>query len=407
MVVDMATIYDCSNQSELLTGMRLARAAIGRGDLIVMPTDTVYGVAADAFNSDAVLRLLDAKNRTTASPPPVLVPGIPTLDALAESVPDEVRALVKAFWPGGLTVILPARDSLKWNLGETDGTVALRMPDDPIALEILSETGPLAVSSANLTGEPAAMTAQDAERMLGESVIVYLDGGSVGTRYPNASDGTGSTIVDATTLGRPGGAIRIVRHGVISDEAINEVLDAMPKVSLARADLVATPPVGAAGESDAAPAAAKKAPTKKAPAAKAAAAKTPAKKAPAKTPAKMAPAKSATAKASATKAPATKAPATKAPATKAPATKASATKAPATKASAAKAPAKSAAVAKSAVAKAPAARVPAAKAPAETSTAKASATRAPAKKAPAAKAPAKKASATKTASSKVPGEATP
>jgi tRNA threonylcarbamoyl adenosine modification protein (Sua5/YciO/YrdC/YwlC family) len=382
MVVDMATIYDCSNQSELLTGMRLARAAIGRGDLIVMPTDTVYGVAADAFNSDAVLRLLDAKNRTTASPPPVLVPGIPTLDALAESVPDEVRALVKAFWPGGLTVILPARDSLKWNLGETDGTVALRMPDDPIALEILSETGPLAVSSANLTGEPAAMTAQDAERMLGESVIVYLDGGSVGTRYPNASDGTGSTIVDATTLGRPGGAIRIVRHGVISDEAINEVLDAMPKVSLARADLVATPPVGAAGESDAAPAAAKKAPTKKAPAAKAAAAKTPAKKAPAKTPAKMAPAKSATAKASATKA-------------------------PATKASAAKAPAKSAAVAKSAVAKAPAARVPAAKAPAETSTAKASATRAPAKKAPAAKAPAKKASATKTASSKVPGEATP
>jgi tRNA threonylcarbamoyl adenosine modification protein (Sua5/YciO/YrdC/YwlC family) len=396
MVVDMATIYDCSNQSELLTGMRLARAAIGRGDLIVMPTDTVYGVAADAFNSDAVLRLLDAKNRTTASPPPVLVPGIPTLDALAESVPDEVRALVKAFWPGGLTVILPARDSLKWNLGETDGTVALRMPDDPIALEILSETGPLAVSSANLTGEPAAMTAQDAERMLGESVIVYLDGGSVGTRYPNASDGTGSTIVDATTLGRPGGAIRIVRHGVISDEAINEVLDAMPKVSLARADLVATPPVGAAGESDAAPAAAKKAPTQKAPAAKAAAAKTPAKKAPAKTPAKtpakMAPAKSATAKASATKAPATKA---------------SATKAPATKASAAKAPAKSAAVAKSAVAKAPAARVPAAKAPAETSTAKASATRAPAKKAPAAKAPAKKASATKTASSKVPGEATP
>jgi tRNA threonylcarbamoyl adenosine modification protein (Sua5/YciO/YrdC/YwlC family) len=373
MVVDMATIYDCSNQSELLTGMRLARAAIGRGDLIVMPTDTVYGVAADAFNSDAVLRLLDAKNRTTASPPPVLVPGIPTLDALAESVPDEVRALVKAFWPGGLTVILPARDSLKWNLGETDGTVALRMPDDPIALEILSETGPLAVSSANLTGEPAAMTAQDAERMLGESVIVYLDGGSVGTRYPNASDGTGSTIVDATTLGRPGGAIRIVRHGVISDEAINEVLDAMPKVSLARADLVATPPVGAAGESDAAPAAAKKAPTKKAPAAKAAAAKTPAK---------MAPAKSATAKASATKA-------------------------PATKASAAKAPAKSAAVAKSAVAKAPAARVPAAKAPAKTSTAKASATRAPAKKAPAAKAPAKKAPATKTASSKVPGEATP
>jgi tRNA threonylcarbamoyl adenosine modification protein (Sua5/YciO/YrdC/YwlC family) len=388
MVVDMATIYDCSDQSELLTGMRLARAAIGRGDLIVMPTDTVYGVAADAFNSDAVLRLLDAKNRTTASPPPVLVPGIPTLDALAESVPDEVRALVKAFWPGGLTVILPARDSLKWNLGETDGTVALRMPDDPIALEILSETGPLAVSSANLTGEPAAMTAQDAERMLGESVIIYLDGGPVGTRYPNASDGTGSTIVDATTLGRPGGAIRIVRHGVISDEAINEVLDAMPKVSLARADLVATTPVEAVGESDAASAATKKAPAKKAPAKKAPAKKAAAKKTPAETPAKMAPAKSATAKA-----PAAKSPATKAPAKKAPAAKGATVKAPAAKAAAQSAK----------VTKAPAAKAPAAK----TSTAKASATRAPAKKAPAAKAPAKKAPVTKTASSKVPGEATP
>jgi len=376
----MATIYDCSDKSELLTGMRLARAAIGRGDLIVMPTDTVYGVAADAFNSDAVLRLLDAKNRTTASPPPVLVPGIPTLDALAETVPDEVRALVKAFWPGGLTVILPARDSLKWNLGETDGTVALRMPDDPIALEILSETGPLAVSSANLTGEPAAMTAQDAERMLGESVIVYLDGGEVGTRYPNASDGTGSTIVDATALGRPGGAIRIVRHGVISDEAINEVLDAMPKVSLARADLVATPPVEAAGESDAVSAPAKKAPAKKPETKKPETKKAPAKKAPA------------------AKAPATKAPATKAPATSATTAKPAAAKASAAKTSVAKAPA-----VKAPATKAPAKRTPAKKAPAKT----APAVRAPAKKAPATKTPATKTPATKTASSKVPGEATP
>lgn len=283
MLFDMATIYDCSDQSTLLTGMRLARAAIGRGELIVMPTDTVYGVAVDAFNSDAVLRLLDAKNRTIQSPPPVLVPGIPTLDALAEVVPDEVRALVKAFWPGGLTVILRAQESLKWDLGETGGTVALRMPDDPIALELLSETGPLAVSSANLTGEPAAMTAQDAERMLGDSVAVYLDGGPVGTQYPDAGDGTGSTIVDATGLLRMGGSIRIVRHGVISDDAINAVLDAMPTVSLARADFVATPPVAEA---------AVKAPVKKTPAAKTPAKKTAAKATPAaKSPAAKAPAK--------------------------------------------------------------------------------------------------------------------
>lgn len=166
----MAPIYDCSVETELLTGMRLARTAIGRGDLVVIPTDTVYGVAADAFNPAAVQKLIDAKGRTRQSPPPVLIPGIPTLDALAESVPDEVRALVAAFWPGGLTIILPAQSSLAWDLGETRGTVALRMPSNRIALELLSETGPLAVSSANLTGRPAATTAQDAEHMLGDSV---------------------------------------------------------------------------------------------------------------------------------------------------------------------------------------------------------------------------------------------
>lgn len=219
----MATIYDCSVQDELLTGMRLARAAIGRGELIVLPTDTVYGLAVDAFDSDAVLRLLDAKGRTRQSPPPVLVPGIPTLDALAESVPDEVRTLVAAFWPGGLTVILPARDSLTWDLGETGGTVALRMPNNRIALELLSETGPLAVSSANLTGEPAARTIAEAERMLGDRVEVYLDGGEVGGDY-STDAGLGSTIVDATGLTREGGQLQIVRHGVISDEAIYAVL---------------------------------------------------------------------------------------------------------------------------------------------------------------------------------------
>jgi L-threonylcarbamoyladenylate synthase len=222
MASDMATIYDCSDSTELLTGMRLARAALGRGELVVLPTDTVYGVAADAFNPDAVQRLLTAKGRTRQAPPPVLIPGIPTLDALAAEVPETVRALVEKFWPGGLTVILPARDSLEWDLGDTHGTVALRMPDNTIALEILSETGPLAVSSANLTGSPAARTAQEAQAMLGDSVSVYLDGGAVGADQEEGRD-SASTIIDATGLLNEGGAIRIVRHGVISDAAIQEV----------------------------------------------------------------------------------------------------------------------------------------------------------------------------------------
>jgi len=231
MTFDMATIYDCSEQSELLTGMRLARVALGRGELVVLPTDTVYGLAADAFNPAAVQRLLDAKGRTRQSPPPVLVPGIPTIDALAESVPDEVRALVAEFWPGGLTVILSARASLNWDLGDTNGTVALRMPNNAVALELLVETGPLAVSSANLTGAPAASTAHDAERMLGDAVSVYLDGGAVGVDYVDTEAGTGSTIVDATGLLGAGGSLTIVRRGVISDSAIHAVLARSAKSS--------------------------------------------------------------------------------------------------------------------------------------------------------------------------------
>ena len=216
----MATIFDCSDSGALLTGMRLARGAIGRGELVVMPTDTVYGVAADAFDPAAVQRLLDAKGRTRQSPPPVLIPGIPTLDALTEEVPPEIRRLVDIFWPGALTVILPARSSLQWDLGDTGGTVALRMPANAYALELLAETGPLAVSSANLTGQPAATTAQEAEEMLGESISVYLDGGMAGAD----ARGTASTIIDATPLLTPGGEVRVVREGVIPASAIMQTL---------------------------------------------------------------------------------------------------------------------------------------------------------------------------------------
>jgi len=212
----MDDVYDCADDTQLLAGMRLARVAIGRGDLVVIPTDTVYGVAADAFQPAAVQKLIDAKGRTRQAPPPVLIPGIPTLDALAASVPDEVRALVAEFWPGGLTIILTAQPSLSWDLGETHGTVALRMPSSRIALELLSETGPLAVSSANTTGLPAARTAADARDMLGDSVAVYLDDGEGGE--------LASTIVDATALGREDGKLRIVREGVISSEAIRALI---------------------------------------------------------------------------------------------------------------------------------------------------------------------------------------
>ena len=215
---DMSSVFDCRDEAQLLPGMRQARQAIGRGELVVLPTDTVYGIAADAFNARAVQALLEAKGRGRQSPPPVLVAGIATLRALVAEVPEPVERLVEAFWPGGLTIVLPAQPSLAWDLGDTHGTVAVRMPADRIALELLEETGPLAVSSANLTGQSAAVRAQDARDMLGDSVAVYLDAGTSAT-------GVASTIIDATTL--VGGAtprIRILRDGAVSRERLREVL---------------------------------------------------------------------------------------------------------------------------------------------------------------------------------------
>jgi tRNA threonylcarbamoyl adenosine modification protein (Sua5/YciO/YrdC/YwlC family) len=218
-------IYDCSLDTDLLTGMRLAKVSLGRNELVVVPTDTVYGLAADAFSAEGVRALLAAKGRGPQSPPPVLIGTIQTLQALAEDVPDVANRLAETFWPGALTMILKSQSSLTWDLGETKGTVALRMPDHKIALALLQETGPLAVSSANLTGEPAATTCQQAEQYLGDSVAVYLDGG-------NSPKGEASTILDLThvvdTYDSEGklstsGKIKIVRRGALSAEKIRSI----------------------------------------------------------------------------------------------------------------------------------------------------------------------------------------
>ncbi|TFD52983.1 threonylcarbamoyl-AMP synthase [Cryobacterium sp. Hh11] len=264
----MTRIYDCTsdsdtgesdtNQSKYQAAIALARSAIGRGALVVIPTDTVYGVAADAFNAEAVQLLLDAKGRGRQSPPPVLIPTVSTLDALAVDVPQPVRDLVAAFWPGGLTVIVHAQPSLVWDLGETRGTVALRMPSNQVALDLLAATGPLAVSSANLSGAPAALDALSAEAALGESVEIYLDGGTAGNTYESAFGLAGegsSTIVDATGFETNGGLLHIVRSGVISRDAISDVIAALlaPEAAPETAAPDAAVDPADAGETDAAP----------------------------------------------------------------------------------------------------------------------------------------------------------
>nr|WP_295658583.1 L-threonylcarbamoyladenylate synthase [uncultured Nocardioides sp.] len=205
--------YPTGTEDELEKAIEAASLAIRRGRLVVMPTDTVYGIGADAFEAAAVQRLLDAKGRGRDMPPPVLVSASTTLDALAVNVPGWARALVAEFWPGPLTVVCHQQTSLQWDLGETRGTVAIRMPDDDIALAVLERTGPLAVSSANITGRPAALDADEAETMLGDSVAVIIDGG----RTPGSDP---STIVDAT-----GDQGRILRQGALTLEELNDVLE--------------------------------------------------------------------------------------------------------------------------------------------------------------------------------------
>ena len=213
----MANLFDCSVDTDLLTGMRLAKIAISRSQLVVVPTDTVYGIAADAFSPIGVEALLAAKGRGPQSPPPVLIANQASLQALATDIHPIAIELADAFWPGALTMILKAQPSLAWNLGETRGTVALRIPDHKIALALLAETGPLAVSSANLTGQPAATTAAAAQDYLGKSVEVYLDAGM-------SPKGESSTILDLTGLsGHANGKIRVVRVGALSIEKIRRV----------------------------------------------------------------------------------------------------------------------------------------------------------------------------------------
>jgi tRNA threonylcarbamoyl adenosine modification protein (Sua5/YciO/YrdC/YwlC family) len=205
--------HDCTGEQDRATAIADAAAAIRRGDLVVMPTDTVYGVAADAFSPNAVRKLLDAKGRGRDVPVPVLVGSWRTVNGLVESLPDSAKDLIAAFWPGPLTLVLRQGSGLTWDLGDTKGTVAVRMPLHPVAIELLTETGPLAVSSANKHSLPPPVTALEAESQLGPSVAVYLDGGA-------AEDRTPSTILDMT-----GDKPRILREGALARDKLAEVVE--------------------------------------------------------------------------------------------------------------------------------------------------------------------------------------
>ena len=205
-------IYNCADEATRAEAIAEAVKAAKSGRLVVMPTDTLYGIGCDAFDSDAVASLLAAKHRGPDMPVPVLVGSWDTYKGLVASITDTMQLLVEAFWPGGLSIVVPQAPSLPWNLGDTRGTVMLRMPLQPVAIELLREVGPMAVSSANISGHTPPTTAIAAKQQLGKAVSVYLDGGE-------AAIGKPSTIVDLSQA-HP----YLLREGAISAEQISEVI---------------------------------------------------------------------------------------------------------------------------------------------------------------------------------------
>ncbi len=208
----MTELFDCTDPENRATGIAAAVSALKEGGLVVLPTDTVYGIGADAFNNEAVAALLAAKGRGRDMPVPVLVGSWHTIEGLVYTVPHTARELIRAFWPGALSLVVRQAPSLPWDLGDAHGTVMLRMPLHPVAIELLREVGPMAVSSANISGRPAAVSAADAREQLGDLVDVYLDGGP-------SEQQAASTIVDLS-----GAHPRILRSGTVTAEAVADVL---------------------------------------------------------------------------------------------------------------------------------------------------------------------------------------
>lgn len=209
----MAYRFDCSEASGRRRGIERAATSVRDGALVVFPVDSAYGLGCDAFSPSAVDALRALKGHGRHQPPPVLIGHARTVDGVATGLSDAARDLITAFWPGPLTLLCRAQGTLDWDLGDTGGTVAVRMPLHPVALQLLTETGPMAVTGAGAPGSTAQpQTCAEVREAFGDDVEVYLDAGHL-TR-PEVS-----SIVDVT-----GAQPRLLRAGALRADDLREVV---------------------------------------------------------------------------------------------------------------------------------------------------------------------------------------
>jgi L-threonylcarbamoyladenylate synthase len=197
--------------------IEVGQRILERSDLVVLPTDTVYGVGCNPFDPTAVDRLFEAKARGRNLPLPVLVHDWRQAIGLVERIDERAKALIAEFWPGPLTLVMEEAPGIGWDLGESRGTVAVRMPKQTFTLALIKQVGPLAVTSANRSGQPTPASVREIMTQLDRHVGVYFDAGPL----PEAEgSGPPSTIVDLT-----GAEARVLREGAIDPSEIRRVLD--------------------------------------------------------------------------------------------------------------------------------------------------------------------------------------
>jgi L-threonylcarbamoyladenylate synthase len=201
-------------QREIKKGVKILQ----KGGVIAFPTDTVYGLGANAFNPTAVEMIYEIKNRPRYQQFPLLIADVKQLTALAEPIPEIAWFLARRFWPGGLTLVLSKKDSVPAYLASRP-TIAVRIPNHPVCLALIQHLGnPLIGTSANISGQPAALTAEEVRQQLGEKIDLIINGG----KCPGGKE---STIVDITHEPPV-----ILRQGIIPsheiDKAYKEHLEA-------------------------------------------------------------------------------------------------------------------------------------------------------------------------------------